>query len=290
EFCQSRPSTRNRHVGKWATLSRRMVFPARASARIATLRSRPTTHPHLRDRHISPIHGSAEPLQAIVSGMHLHVLPPPQSTTNPPTEPSSSTPTKPQAPTAPTSKQSTPTVAANEDDPRLRLRRRAKHRHLLHRHRHRPRPAQRAGLPANRQILALPGHGRPVHHRTLRHDQTSIPNNSEQTGEPLPRRDESPPSVSSIPNAGAAAEDRGDVLHRNGTAGPVDEEPASTSSSRAFGQQRCDGPANRSVGSDPAMKPLRNSVKEWLIHNTIQNSPEVKGAMQSVFSRRRDEG
>jgi len=44
------------------------------------------------------------------------------------------------------------------------------------------------------------------------------------------------------------------------------------------------------ASEDPSMKPLRNSVKEWLIHNTIQNSPEVKAAMHSVFSRRRDEG
>jgi hypothetical protein len=44
------------------------------------------------------------------------------------------------------------------------------------------------------------------------------------------------------------------------------------------------------ASEDPSMKPLRNSVKEWLIHNTIQNSAEVKTAMHSVFSRRRDEG
>jgi len=44
------------------------------------------------------------------------------------------------------------------------------------------------------------------------------------------------------------------------------------------------------ASEDPSMKPLRNSVKEWLIHNTIQNSPEVKSAMHSVFSRRREEG
>jgi hypothetical protein len=31
-------------------------------------------------------------------------------------------------------------------------------------------------------------------------------------------------------------------------------------------------------------------LREWLIHNTIQNNPDVKSAMNAVFARRREEG
>lgn len=44
------------------------------------------------------------------------------------------------------------------------------------------------------------------------------------------------------------------------------------------------------ASEDLAMKPLRGSIKEWLIQNTIRNNPEVKGAMNEVFERRRTEG
>lgn len=44
------------------------------------------------------------------------------------------------------------------------------------------------------------------------------------------------------------------------------------------------------ASEDPTLKPLRGSLKEWLIHNTIQNNPDVKRAMNEVFARRREEG
>ena len=44
------------------------------------------------------------------------------------------------------------------------------------------------------------------------------------------------------------------------------------------------------ASEDPSMTSLRGSLKEWLIHNTIQNNPDVKGAMNAVFARRREEG
>jgi hypothetical protein len=44
------------------------------------------------------------------------------------------------------------------------------------------------------------------------------------------------------------------------------------------------------ASEDPSMSSLRGSLKEWLIHNTVQNNPDVKSAMNSVFARRRGEG
>lgn len=44
------------------------------------------------------------------------------------------------------------------------------------------------------------------------------------------------------------------------------------------------------ASEDPSMGSLRGSLKEWLIHNTVQNNPDVKSAMNSVFARRRGEG
>jgi len=38
------------------------------------------------------------------------------------------------------------------------------------------------------------------------------------------------------------------------------------------------------------MHSLRGSLKEWLIHNTIQNNTDVKSAINAVFARRREEG
>lgn len=43
------------------------------------------------------------------------------------------------------------------------------------------------------------------------------------------------------------------------------------------------------ANDDPAMKPLRGSIKEWLIENTMRNNPDVKRAMDIVFERRRME-
>ena len=43
------------------------------------------------------------------------------------------------------------------------------------------------------------------------------------------------------------------------------------------------------ASEDLSMASLRGSLKEWLIHNTIQNNPDVKSAMNSVFARRREE-
>lgn len=43
------------------------------------------------------------------------------------------------------------------------------------------------------------------------------------------------------------------------------------------------------ASEDPSMTSLRGSLKEWLIHNTIQNNPDVKSAMNGVFARRREE-
>jgi hypothetical protein len=44
------------------------------------------------------------------------------------------------------------------------------------------------------------------------------------------------------------------------------------------------------ASEDPSMSSLRGSLKEWLIHNTVQNNPDVKSAMNGVFARRRGEG
>jgi hypothetical protein len=44
------------------------------------------------------------------------------------------------------------------------------------------------------------------------------------------------------------------------------------------------------ASEDSSMGALRGSLKEWLIHNTIQNNSDVKGAMNDVFARRRGEG
>ncbi|KAM0720604.1 hypothetical protein Q7P37_004741 [Cladosporium fusiforme] len=44
------------------------------------------------------------------------------------------------------------------------------------------------------------------------------------------------------------------------------------------------------ASEDLTMKPLRGSLKEWLIQNTIRNNPDVKGAMNGVFERRRMDG
>lgn len=44
------------------------------------------------------------------------------------------------------------------------------------------------------------------------------------------------------------------------------------------------------ASEDLAMKPLRESLKEWLVQNTIRNNPDVKAAMNGVFERRRAEG
>jgi hypothetical protein len=43
-------------------------------------------------------------------------------------------------------------------------------------------------------------------------------------------------------------------------------------------------------GGGDGMKSLRSSVKEWLVHNTVRNDPEVKRAMGTVLERRRHEG
>jgi hypothetical protein len=43
-------------------------------------------------------------------------------------------------------------------------------------------------------------------------------------------------------------------------------------------------------GGGDGMKGLRSSVKDWLVHNTVRNDPEVKRAMGTVLERRRHEG
>lgn len=43
-------------------------------------------------------------------------------------------------------------------------------------------------------------------------------------------------------------------------------------------------------GENAKMRDLRATLKEWLVHNTIRNDPEVKTAIQQVLSRRRHGG
>lgn len=44
------------------------------------------------------------------------------------------------------------------------------------------------------------------------------------------------------------------------------------------------------LGERSGLRDLRESVKEWLVQNTVRNDPEVKAAVNTVLARRRQEG